>query len=682
VNLFSDIINNHALLEQVVLGSLGVIIIILCILTAIFSYRAEKFEQLYNYTNKEARLLARLKTTYENELRTFAGLMDEITFPIWQRDKNLNIIYCNSRYCEVTGEIRENIIKKSNTELFRDAKDFAQKVMKTGQTQVMEQNIVISGSNTLSQIVEIPTSDSASKFSSKGGTIGFALNLAELQSTRERLKFNVELQKRLLESLNEAVAIYGINQRLEYYNKSFVDLWKLDEDFLKTYPTYGELLEYLRQKRRLPEQANFAAFKKENVQMFTNLISKKEDFYYLTDGRILKVVIIPYQNRGLLFYYDDLTNAISLERSYNTLVSVQKQTLDNLNDAVAVFREDGRLELYNPIFRNLWGFTESFLKSEPHISQILEEFTGMYSPEVEMDYHDRFMEIINGRYPATRTTKRLDNITLLERFTPLPDGATLIIFSDITDKANLEKSIIAEKKAYEEADKIKSSFLSNVSYELRSPLTSIMGFSEILLSLYAKKMDKKVQEYINDILDSSEKLKMLIDNIIDVSSIDAGFVSIDPKEMNITEFIDPLLKELKADADKKSVNVSMDVKKDVEVIIVDRQRLSHSIRTLFNQAIDMSKPGGTVKLNVSKHANKVRFEIADDGAGISEMELKTIFEQFYKLKSDKIGAGGGNIALALYLSKKIIDLHGGNMDISSTPNKGTKFIFEIPSSYI
>ena len=281
--------------ELYVLALLMVIICILSVIALIESYNLQKFKGLYLKASRELKKQTKIKKAFEQELNTLVDLMDELNFPIWQRDKDLNIIYCNSKYCEIVGEIREKVLQEGHYDLFRNAKPVAVRALRAGKNQVFEQNIVIDGVNTLNQIVEIPISDKSLNQKARLGTVGFALNLSELQSTRERLKGTLELQKRLLGNLNNAIAIYGPTQRLEYYNTSFVNLWKLDDDWLKNSPTYGDILEALRDKRKLPEQADFETFKSDNVKMFSNLIEMKEDYYYLTDGTVLKVIIIPYQ---------------------------------------------------------------------------------------------------------------------------------------------------------------------------------------------------------------------------------------------------------------------------------------------------------------------------------------------------------------------------------------------------
>ncbi len=668
---FWTIFTDRVHLTHIVIYMLTAIALILAWLFNYYFLKAAKYKDLYENLNAEAKKNQRLKKLYEEEIKTLANMMDEITFPIWQRDRSMNIIYCNSRFCELTDEIRENVIEKGGIELFRDSKQFAEKALKTGQVQVTEQNIISGSGNILSQVVEIPVSDRNT--GSKNGTIGFALSLTELQNTRERLKLNLELQKRLIESLNSAIAIYGKNQKLEYYNHAFVELWKLDEDWLKTAPSYGDILEMLREKRKLPEQADFQSFKRENTKMFSNLINTKEDYYYLNDGRVLKVIIIPYQQQGLLFYYEDMTNRLSLERSYNTLLSVQKYTLDNLNDAVVVFGEDGKLELYNPAFKDMWGFSESFLNSEPHASNMISEMANLYASGTTENFKEDFVAGISSRKVSEQKMNRRDGRILTERFNPLPDGATLITYNDITDKENVERSLSAEKKAYEEANKIKTNFLNNVSYELRSPLTSIMGFSEMLLFGLKAKLEGKTREYIDAIHDSSMKLKNLIDNIIDVSSIDAGYMALNIRKTDIFEIINTAVPQIKEEAEKKDIRINVNVDKQVMTVNADGFRLHQAIQAIFHCGIAMSHEGQEIELKISKVNGKVHFEFIDHGDGISAQDIPLLFDQFYRLQSDGLHSSG----LGLYLAKKIIEMHGGTIEVESDKNKGSKFIFEI-----
>lgn len=655
--------------------ALVLLIIGLVILYLIEGVRADKYKVLYKKLDRKSKFQSKLRATYESELRTFATLLDEITFPIWQRDRNLNIIYCNTKFCEVTGEIRNNIVNNGHTELFRSARDLAAKAFKLGQPQVQEQNIVINGNKTLSQIVEIPISNKASGNYSISGTIGFALNFNELQVTRERLKSNVELQNRLLESLASAVAIYDANQKLEYYNKSFVNLFKLDEKWLSSAPTYGDLIEHLRTKRMIPEQADFASFKRQNLAMFNDLIAKKEEYHLLPDGTYLKVIVIPYQQRGLLFYYEDMTAQLNLERNYNTLLSVQKQTLDNLSEAVAVFGENGKLRLYNPVFENIWGHQDTTLKTEPHYTELLEEEKVLLNIKDFEAFKQKFTENLLSRKIIENKMVRADQIVLAQRFTPLPDGGTLLTYDDITDKENVERSLRAEKAAYEEADKMKTNFLNNVSYELRSPLTSIMGFSELMLMGMVQDMNQKSTEYLKGIFDSSVKLKQLIDNIIDVSSLEAGYMFLNFEVFSIVDVLDEIMPEIDRVLKKRMLKLKVDIVENIHKAKADKERIKQAISSLISNLASMSHKEAEIRVKIYNKNKNIYFEISNQSEGIAKEDLHFIFDQFYNINSDNSSGTG----LGLYLAKRIIEMHSGYILAESQDGIGTKFIFEIPA---
>jgi signal transduction histidine kinase len=574
------------------------------------------------------------------------------------------------------GDSRENIYKKGEIELFKGSKMIAQQALQKKKTQVVEHNIIVNGKRTLVQVVEIPVKNPKLHDTLLVESVGFALDFSELQDARERLKRILESQAKLLESSANAIAIYSSNKKLEYFNRAFVDLWKLDQKWLESAPSFGDVLETLREKRKLPEQADFAAFKRDNLNMFTSLIEKREDYYYLSDGRVIKLIIIPHEDGGLLFYYEDLTKQITLERSFNTFLSVQKSTLDNLNEAVAVYGEDGRLKLYNPVFERFWFIDDAILRSEPHVNEILQferHFFDYSDSEWEI-YRQGFFKNLNSRIFTEHKLIRKDDMVLLERFTPLPDGATLVTYFDITDKENVEKSLLAERKAYQEADKIKTNFLKNVSYELRSPLTSVQGFAEILMMDYLSKLEAKPKEYLKAIFDSTQRLKQLIDNIIDVASLDAGVVSLKAKPFDIAKAIDDIRENVNKLARKKNITLNLMIEDNIGEMIGDKERIEQVIETVINNSIMMSENSSEVTATIRSSGENILLISEDFGDGIPESEMGFIFDQFYKIQSDAAHTTG----LSLYLAKRLIELHGGYIAVDSEVGNGTKFIVELP----
>src|SRR5204863_7697966 len=200
------------------------------------------------------------------------------------------------------------------------------------------------GSRRLLELIEMPD---RSPGSPDGGTIGFALERTELKSAEGQLLRHVNANGQVLEIIHAAVAIYGADKRLSFFNSAFARLWGIEEDWLAGHPSLDELLERLRERRRIPEFADFRLFKRQPPGLFTSLIEPQHGLMHLPDDRTLSVSTSPHPLGGLLFVYEDVTGRLVLERSSNTLIQVQRETLDNLYEGIALFGSDGRLKLHN-----------------------------------------------------------------------------------------------------------------------------------------------------------------------------------------------------------------------------------------------------------------------------------------------------------------------------------------------
>ena len=218
---------------------------------------------------------------------------------------------------------------------------------------------MIGGSRRLLDITELPCSD--------GGAIGFAFDRTDVEIAETELRRHVSAHAEVLEGIGAAVAIYGADQRLKFFNAAFAILWGLEAEWLAAEPSFGDVLERLRERRRIPEHADFRAFKRERLQLFTSLIHRQQELMHLPDDRTLLLSISPHPFGGLTFIYENVTDRLALERSCNTLTQVRRATLDNLFEGVAVYGSDGRLKLHNPAYLKIWGLSQDDVAGEPHI---------------------------------------------------------------------------------------------------------------------------------------------------------------------------------------------------------------------------------------------------------------------------------------------------------------------------
>ena len=183
-----------------------------------------------------------------------------------------------------------------------------------------------------------------------GGSAGIAIDASEATALRAALVRMAEAHRRTLDQLSSGVAVFDAQRRLAFYNESYRRLWDLDRAFLDGNPDDSSVLDRLRAARKLPEQPDFRAWKAKLHEAY-RAVEPEKDTWYLPDGRALSVVTTPNPEGGVTYLFDDVTESLDLARRFDGLIRVQRETLDNLAEAVAVFGSNGRAQLFNPAVR-------------------------------------------------------------------------------------------------------------------------------------------------------------------------------------------------------------------------------------------------------------------------------------------------------------------------------------------
>ncbi len=621
----------------------------------------------------------------EREQKKYKEALDGLPFPCWLRDEKQALIWVNHAYAKALDEGEDVIIEEqreiastprkaasSKTKVVLGA-ELAKQAFDSGVEQVSESHIVIEGKRLFMRIREnpIPLSEM---------TIGMAQDISRLDAINDELKRFEASNRELLEQLQSAVGIFGSDEKLEFYNSSFAQLWNLQEGWLNKKPKLGDLMEKLRETRRLPEQADFRRFKQSWLDMFTGLIKPHEDMLHLPDGSALRMLVVPHSMGGIMMTFEDVTSRLELESSYNTLIAVQKETLDNLGEGVAVYGGDGRLKLWNPAFGDLWGFNPEDLDGEPHITKLVEKKQSYFTKE---EWQQRREDLISkglDRLMHEGRLKRSDDSLVDYTTVPLPDGGVLITYIDVTDSMRVENALREKNAALEAAEQLKLDFLANVSYQLRTPLNAIMGFNEILDQEYFGKLNARQKEYTHDINDASARLLGLINDILDLSTLEAGYMTLNTEDVKLYSFMHSIGDLVSDWARKKQIEVKVTCAKNIGQITADEKRLKQAIINVIRNAINFTPEHGEIELTAKRKKDGLEICIADTGVGISEEDQSRIFEPFERAQaavSDKALSRSG-AGLGLSLVKNIIELHGGSVDIQSVDNKGTTVTILLP----
>ncbi|MDE2463284.1 MAG: PAS-domain containing protein, partial [Alphaproteobacteria bacterium] len=295
----------------------------------------------------------------------FRAVLDALPIPVWLRDKTLSLVWGNRAFLHAVGLAEDADALAQQTALDKSERDLASTARADGQVLEAKRFAVIAGQRRALAFTHTPLTT--------GQIVGSAIDVTELSAAEARLQQHIDAHAETLDRLTTAVAIFDAGQKLTFYNQAFAQLWDLSEQFLDTRPSDGEILDQLREMRKLPEQRDYQSWKRSRLALYSRGTEfLPEEQWHLPGGRTLRVIAQPHPFGGLIFLYEDMSERFALETNYNTLIKAQSATLDTLQEAVAVFGTDGRLKLNNAAFVRLWELDPSQLEGEPHIQRLAE----------------------------------------------------------------------------------------------------------------------------------------------------------------------------------------------------------------------------------------------------------------------------------------------------------------------
>jgi signal transduction histidine kinase len=495
------------------------------------------------------------------------------------------------------------------------------------------------------------------------------------RADRTETKPSLETRFRSFDRLATAFAVFDVRQRLTHFNQAYVELWQLETEWLQTHPRDGEILDRLRQARRLPEKADYREWKMGWLAAYGSN-AQVEDQWHLPDGRTLHVIADSEGEAGVTYLYENVTERIALESRYNALIEVQGETLDTLREGVAVFAPSGRLRLYNRAFATIWRLNPRQLDGEPHIEEIIERCSVLYNePEEWERIKTAVTAIVAERVAYEKEFDRPDGSVLASAALPLPDGGTLLTYVDVSDTKHAERALTERAEALEAADRLKTAFISHVSYELRTPLTNIIGFSELLASPVAGPLTDRQRDYLNDIRLSGRTLLAIIDDILDLATIDAGTLELKLSPVKVHAVIEQAVQGVQERLTQNKVALKIAIEPGIDRIVADGRRVTQMLYNLLSNAIGFSDEGGAITLSCARTESMIAFTVEDQGVGIPEDYQQAVFDRFESRSHGSRHRGPG---LGLAIVKSLAELHGGTISLDSTPGRGTRVTVQLP----
>jgi signal transduction histidine kinase len=602
-----------------------------------------------------------------------AGLIEAAPIPMWHRGADLKLALVNNAYVEaVEAESASDVIARGVelTDTNSESNPLASASEAQQSKEVVSRivPVTMTGARRSMRIVDVPLGDI--------GVAGYALDVDDVEQAHAAFRRFADTQRDTLDRLSAGVAQFGADRSLIFCNQPFQRLFALKPEWVAERPEFDRLLDRMREAGRVPETRDFPGWKAERREWFIATDGATEENWLVQSGQHLRLVAQPLPDGGLLLIFEDRTEQANLASARDTLLRVRTATFDNLFEAIGVFESDGRLHLWNNRFREIWGFEEPFLAAHPHVDALAEAAASrLTNPERAALIREMVRAATLERQQRSGRLALKDGRHFEFAAVPLPDGNALFAMLDISDSRKVERVLRDRTEALEEADKVKTAFVANMSYELRTPLTSISGFAEMLAAGLAGPLEPQAQDYVSAILESTQRLGGLVDRVLDLTSSDAGTLPMERKPIELATLALDAGREHQAAAAAKGIDFAIEIDPSVGATKGDARRLRQVLDHLLDNAIAYTPAGGRVLLHAKGDKKRAQIVISDNGPGMDSAEQAAALNRFNRMESD--ASRDSTLGLGLPLAKQFVEAHGGTLELMSEPGEGTAVSVEL-----
>ncbi|WP_228244037.1 PAS domain-containing sensor histidine kinase [Porphyrobacter sp. GA68] len=624
----------------------------------------ESHEEL-NYLRQEA-------DRARGDFAALVGLIEAAPMPMWFRGPDARLRLVNGAYIEAVNAPNAEAVIAEQIELVepqggRSASQTAQQAADKGAPIERIVAATVRQERRSLRVTDLPLGAE--------GIAGYAIDIEEMEEQSRQFRAFREAQRQMLDQLSVGVAQFDPQRRLTFANQPFYRAFALPPAAVSDRLPFEQVLSLARDANRTPVVRDFPSWRRELADWFA-LSSAREEAWPLPDKTHLRVIAQPMPDGGLVVIAEDRTEQLAMSAMRDTLLRTRSATFDNLYEALAVFAPNGKVEQWNRSFAGTWGLDPELLEQHP----AAEELLAAIAPNLR---NAKQAKVIGTTIRAATLDRQkrhgrvdmADGRTLEYAGMPLPDGNGMLTVLDVTAARQAQAALQERARALEEADAVKTRFLANMSYEFRTPLTSISGFAELLASGSAGPLTETAQDYVTAIRDAAGRLIDQVENVLHLSQSEAGLLPLSKEPVDLLPFMTETVRARESDI--VAAGQKLDLRGNPgRTVSADPQQLRRAISHLLDNALKATPRGGRIHIELKEKGDTVRIVISDNGQGMSQAELARAIDGLRPL-TDGSGVERRQ-GLGIPLARQLIEAHGGSVDFQSRTNVGTTVTITLP----
>ncbi len=604
-------------------------------------------------------------------------ILNMLPIYVWQRNADLNLVFCNKKYADAletsVQTVVSNNMKLPTTTSSRGA-SLEQMALASGKPQTSRKHVIINGGRKLLEFTEFP-------LNTKTSQIGYAIDITEEEKIQKEYETYKKQTNQTFNQISVPIAIFDINTKLIFANSAIQKLFEIEESYAMSQPYFGEIVDLLMEKRKLPEVSDHQKFKQKLLNYFRDIVDPYHLFVHTPDNHSLNIIMSPNYGGGLIIVCEDITEKITIEREYNALSAVQKATLDHLHDGILVFGTDNRIKMINPAITSIWQISDENNCYDMHIKTFFSSQSDLF---ISLDDYETWISQVINMGEQRNAVSGIINLksgkNIDYAYVPLPDGLNLIRFADITDRITLEKTLIEKNEIMSQLDRLKSNFIANMSYEIKSPINTITGFSDILLNQYFGQLNDRQMEYCASILNAANKLAEMVDTMLNLASIEAGPNRMQYKSINLQEFLEGTIALFNQTIRNKNISVIYSLTSSTANIYFDENSMKQAMFQLLSMIIKTTPIGENITISsndTTDTPNYIDISIKNKGISLSHEEIQRL-QQILSFDHNNKSTPTTTSDFGILFANHVIKLHNGKIFIRSTQNAESEIMIRLP----